>query len=76
MNGIIVKNISNDYTVEANGQYYTCKPRGLFRINNQTPLVGDNVVIDENAIFLLTCHHITPLNSCKFRLQRYRELPS
>ena len=45
MNGIIVKNISNDYTVECNGVYYTCKPRGLFRINGNTPLVGDEVVI-------------------------------
>ena len=53
MNGIIVKNISNDYTVEANGKYYICKPRGLFRINNQIPLVGDNVVIDEKNNYIL-----------------------
>ena len=34
MTGIIVKNISNDYTVNCDGTYYTCKPRGKFRINS------------------------------------------
>lgn len=47
MNGIIVKNISNDYTVNCNGTYYICKPRGKFRHNNMIPLVGDIVTIDE-----------------------------
>lgn len=46
MTGIIVKNISNDYTVNCNGTNYICKPRGKFRLNNQTPLVGDIVSID------------------------------
>ena len=53
MNGIIVKNISNDYTVKVNETYYTCKPRGLFRINNQTPLVGDLVTIDTQNNYIL-----------------------
>ena len=47
MTGRIIKNISNDYTVEANNKLYTCKPRGKFRINNLTPLVGDIVEFDE-----------------------------
>lgn len=53
MNGIIIKNISNDYTVDVNGKYYICKPRGLFRKNSQTPLVGDEVVIDEKNNYIL-----------------------
>ena len=53
MNGIIIKNISNDYTVECNNKEYICKPRGLFRINNQTPLVGDTVTIDTENNYIL-----------------------
>ena len=53
MNGIIVKNISNDYTVECNNNYYTCKPRGLFRIKGNTPLVGDEVIIDPENNYIL-----------------------
>ena len=47
MTGIIIKNISNDYTVNCNGTHYVCKPRGKFRHNSLTPLVGDIVEIDE-----------------------------
>ena len=46
MTGTIIKNISNDYTVNCNGKHYICKPRGKFRLNNLTPLVGDIVEID------------------------------
>ena len=46
MTGIIVKNISNDYTISSNGNYYTCKPRGKFRLNGLIPLVGDIVEFD------------------------------
>ena len=53
MTGIIIKNISNDYTVNCNNTYYICKPRGKFRINNQTPLVGDIVTIDEKNNYIL-----------------------
>lgn len=53
MQGIIVKLISNDYTVFANNKYYVCKARGKFRNMNISPVVGDNVVIDsENKIIL------------------------
>ncbi len=34
MTGRIIKNISNDYTIESNGKLYMCKPRGKFRLNN------------------------------------------
>ena len=44
MKGRIIKNVSNDYTIKSNDKIYTCKPRGKFRLNNMTPLVGDIVV--------------------------------
>ena len=51
--GKIVKNISNDYTVLANDNYYVCKSRGKFRNMNITPLVGDDVMFDiENSYIL------------------------
>ena len=53
MKGIIIKNISNDYTVNCDGIHYICKPRGKFRLNNQTPLVGDVVTIDEENKYIL-----------------------
>ena len=46
MEGIIIKNISNDYVVKIDDCLYTCKPRGKFRQNKITPLVGDVVDID------------------------------
>ena len=53
MTGIIIKNISNDYTVNCNGTNYICKPRGKFRLNGQTPLVGDIVTIDPKENYIL-----------------------
>ena len=53
MTGIIIKNISNDYTVNCNGTHYICKPRGKFRLNNLTPLVGDIVTIDTKDNYIL-----------------------
>lgn len=53
MTGIIIKNISNDYTVNCNGTNYICKPRGKFRLDSQTPLVGDIVTIDEQNNYIL-----------------------
>ena len=53
MVGKIVKQISNDYTVKVDDKLYICKPRGKFRNLNITPLVGDNVVIDEKNKYIL-----------------------
>jgi len=53
MKGIIIKNISNDYTINSNGNVYICKPRGKFRLNNITPLVGDRVIFDEKNNYLI-----------------------
>ncbi len=47
MEGIIIKNESNNYTVRTRNGIYVCKPRGKFRIENKTPLVGDYVAIDD-----------------------------
>ncbi len=54
MKGKIIKNISNDYTVAADGKLYICKPRGKFRNNEITPLVGDIVNFDEVNNYLLS----------------------
>ena len=54
MEGIIIKNISNDYTVITNNNdLVKCKPRGKFRNNKQTPLVGDKVIIDKEEKVIL-----------------------
>lgn len=53
MEGIIIKNISNDYTVRTEKGVFVCKPRGKFRLENKTPLVGDRVVIDDINNYIL-----------------------
>ena len=53
MVGKIIKQISNDYTVKVDNKLYVCKARGKFRNIKVTPLVGDNVVIDENNNYIL-----------------------
>lgn len=45
--GRIIKQISNDYTVESDGNLILCKCRGIFRKNAITPMVGDDVVFDK-----------------------------
>lgn len=53
MEGIIIKNQSNDYTVRTKNAIYVCKPRGKFRQEGITPLVGDTVIIDDINKYLL-----------------------
>lgn len=53
MQGKIIKNISNDYTVLTNNKLYICKSRGKFRNLNITPLVGDIVEFDEINNYIL-----------------------
>ena len=53
MTGIIIKCISNDYTVLSNNKEYICKPRGIFRNQKITPLVGDVVDFDEKNNYIL-----------------------
>lgn len=64
MTGVIIKNISNDYTIESDGKQYTCKPRGIFRHQLITPLVGDHVIFDEQN------HYITKILPRKNELKR------
>lgn len=51
MRGKIIKGIAGFYYIYAeDGQVYECKAKGIFRKDNQKPLVGDNVeisVLDE-----------------------------
>ena len=49
MQGIIIKNISNKYTVIAEENKYICEARGKFRHTKDTPLVGDKVEFDEKT---------------------------
>lgn len=53
MEGIIIKNISNDYLVRCGEHDYLCKARGKFRQMKQSPLVGDRVIIDEYNCYIL-----------------------
>ena len=52
MQGKIIKQISNDYTVSVNKKKYICKARGKFRNLRLTPLVGDEVIINEENYIL------------------------
>ena len=49
MQGTIVKQLSNFYYVDVGDCVYECKPRGSFRKQKITPLVGDHVEITVNA---------------------------
>jgi len=49
----IIKQISNDYTVDTGNKYIVCKARGKFRKLGITPLVGDNVLINEEEKYIL-----------------------
>lgn len=53
MQGKIIKNISNDYTVLTDKESYVCKSRGKFRNLNITPMVGDNVIFDVENNYIL-----------------------
>lgn len=55
MKGLIIKVISNDYTILSveDRKTYVCKPRGKFRNMNLTPLVGDYVIFDKENNYLL-----------------------
>lgn len=54
MQGRIIKQISNDYTIEIEtGEKVVCKARGKFRNMHISPLVGDIVLIDYNNKYIL-----------------------
>lgn len=51
--GTITKNISNSYVVNTPLGDITCTPRGLFRYEKISPLVGDHVLIDVENKYIL-----------------------
>ena len=53
MEGIIIKNISNDYVVNVNNNNISCKARGKFRNIGTIPLVGDRVIVDVDNHYIL-----------------------
>ena len=53
MQGKIIKIISNDYTVLCDNKKYVCKSRGKFRNQKIIPLVGDNVIFDEQNNYIM-----------------------
>ena len=52
MEGQIIRQISNLYTVKVGEMLYGCRARGKFRNEKISPMVGDNVIInvDDNVI--------------------------
>lgn len=53
MQGKIIKQISNDYSVKAENDIIICKARGKFRHVGISPVVGDNVNIDVDSKCIL-----------------------
>lgn len=53
MQGKIIKQLSNDYTVKIDNELIVCKARGKFRNMGITPLVGDNVLVDVNNKYIV-----------------------
>jgi len=51
--GRIIKQISNDYTVELESELVICKPRGKFRKMDLSPIVGDFVTIDYENKYII-----------------------
>lgn len=57
MQGRITKQISNQYTVDIDGQKYICSARGKFKNMGLSPVVGDKVEI---SLETLTIENILP----------------
>ncbi len=57
MTGLIIKQISDTYTVYYDNKAYDCKARGKFRNLNVSPLVGDNVEFDLDKRIITTIHN-------------------
>ncbi len=52
MEGIIVKVISNQFTVLSENKYFDCRACGKFRNLKQVPLAGDMVIFDEKNNYI------------------------
>ena len=53
MEGLIIRNISNEYIVKNKSGIYPCRARGKFRKDKIIPLVGDKVIFDEKNNYIL-----------------------
>ena len=53
MEGLIIRNISNEYIVKNTSGIYPCRARGKFRKDKIVPLVGDKVIFDEKNNYFL-----------------------
>lgn len=53
MQGIIIKQVSNYYTILSNNEKYICQARGKFKNDKVVPLVGDNVIFDQDKLILM-----------------------
>ncbi len=53
MEGKIIANLGLNYSVYADGAYYTVSPRGIFRLQNIKPSVGDNIVFDDETFSII-----------------------
>lgn len=51
--GIIIKNISNQYNCLVEKKTIVCTPRGKFRHSKLTPLVGDKVLVDPDKKLII-----------------------
>lgn len=60
LEGMIVKGVGGSYTVLANGVAYECTPRGIFRNNNVTPLIGDYCTITATSDTAGILHTLAP----------------
>lgn len=50
MRGLILDCLGGDYTIESNGETYTCKAKGIFRKKELSPMAGDTCEFDEGVI--------------------------
>ncbi|WP_210140503.1 ribosome small subunit-dependent GTPase A [Staphylococcus sp. GDX8P107P-1] len=56
--GRIIKSISGVYRVDVDGEMYDTKPRGLFRKNKFSPIVGDVVDFEVENVTEGYIHHV------------------
>ena len=67
--GRITKGVGGIYTVFADGIYYKCTPRGVFRNTGETPLVGDlvRIAVTSEEKKEASLHTILPRKNCLTR---------
>ena len=56
MNGLIVASTCGTYSVRSEGVIYNLTARGVFRNQGIKPIVGDNVIFNEETLVIETIH--------------------